>query len=600
MDNLSPQDLSIALNKEATPMTQGEIDQIFFKNLGSVDDVKRRINYVEAEKIFEDGILLNQDEYAINLIELKFMTRFCRTHSSYVLKDMPNIQIPPINPSIYEYKQHAANIEQHLYQWWSDENILAKLKSGVLRACFKGDMVYYLSVDSVKKTVHLNRIEPDLFAYETITSDPLSPIKWIMRAELIDLAAATIKFPQIKGKITSTASVSKFAPIWRFKSTDLYSLDKAIYVQIMDQNYVYHYINDIEIQTAYKHNYPMIPFYIHKYFDIGKKWGMSLTTLIKDPIKFINQLLGYKYDIAMQTSNAPLIVIGSNADISIKERKGGLIKIPSGAVQYLQPPQSPLNLTETMNIMKSFLHLLSGISEESMAGFTGALTSAGVSIELRMDSTIREAIDLQITLQKIIQDINRDYLILMEKNFPNKNLHESAKDGVVSDIEFKGSQIAGYYKNIVDFGGILPRSLDQIIRNNLALYQAKVISQDTLLENLRYANPSMEMDKIRREKIDQFRLDKDLQAGQRPDQIFFDNPKDEEDYIYTKNKLPIPNEAQNHDQHLDSHLKQLAVSPHPLLNMHIIMTQNMKAKQQQAPAIAPSYPDQNQYSQYSQ
>lgn len=94
---------------------------------------------------------------------------------------------------------------------------------------------------------------------------------------------------------------------------------------------------------------------------------------------------------------------------------------------------------------------MAALNEESMAGFSGALTAAGVSIELRMDSTVREAIDVQLGLQNIIQRINSDYLKLFEKFFASENLLHSHQYGDITDQKFEGQLINQYYRNIVDF-----------------------------------------------------------------------------------------------------------------------------------------------------
>lgn len=69
-----------------------------------------------------------------------------------------------------------------------------------------------------------------------------------------------------------------------------------------------------------------------------------------------------------------------------------------------------------------------------------------------MDATVREAVDVQLGLQKMIQKLNADYLKLFEKFFPKKDLTESSMYGKQSDVPFEGKLINGYYRNIVDFG----------------------------------------------------------------------------------------------------------------------------------------------------
>ena len=129
-----------------------------------------------------------------------------------------------------------------------------------------------------------------------------------------------------------------------------------------------------------------------------------------------------------------------------------------------------------------------------------------------MDSTVREAIDVQLGLQNIIQRINSDYLKLFEKFFSGENLLHSQQYGNITDQKFEGQLINQYYRNIVDFGGILPRSNTEIVRNVLAKYQQGLISLDTALEELRYADPTTEKDKIRSEKIETANLQRQIET----------------------------------------------------------------------------------------
>ena len=206
---------------------------------------------------------------------------------------------------------------------------------------------------------------------------------------------------------------------------------------------------------------------------------------------------------------------------------------------------------------------------------------------MRMDATVREALDVQVHLQDLIQKCNRDYLRLMEHFFPNKNLFKSHELGLISDREFPASLIGGYYNNIVDFGGILPKSDSERVRNVLAKKQAFLISADTALEELRYADPQVELDKVRTEKIQEARLAAQLQAGEQPDQKFFDDPKEEEDYMLTEEKLAIPHPAQNSEEHLKHHQARYESTPSPLILQHIMMTMNMQRNAMEVSKMPP-------------
>lgn len=537
------------------------------------NDIYRRMQYTENERAFIDGQILGENDYNIHKIELKFGSRMCKTHASYIFKEAPSIQVPPLNSTVPEYSYQAAKLEAALYTWWKDESITKKMKRGILRASYKGDMIFYLTTDTKHNKIRFNVQEPDLFAFDTITKNPDSPFRWIMRAELMNAEDLKKAYPEYKDKIQPTGNVTMFTGWPNFRITDLYDLKKALFIEIMDGKYIYRYINDMEIEVK-EHNLPFLAFYHLKYFDFGNKWGSGLFHFIKDPIKFLNQLLGYEYDIAHFAANPALVTVGNNITIDTDKMKGGHISLPPGAsANYLPPPMLPMPIDKLLTVMKAFLHFLSGISEEAMAGFVGALTAAGVSIELRLDSTVREALDTQIYLQDMIQRINADYLRLMETCFPKKNLFITEHYGKVNDIIFPAKLVNGYYNNIIDFGGILPRSQDQIVRNVIAKYQGKMISLDTALEELRYADPHMEMEKIQKEQVQQAKLAKDLQSGDMADQMYFENPEDENDYMLTKDKFVLPHPAQDHQQHLAVHQAKYEKAQSELIMRHILAHQ---------------------------
>jgi hypothetical protein len=567
----------VAVQAQPGRKTPDQIFTIFRRSLAN--DIVRRLEYAKNEKMFLDGSQLRENDYGDHRIELKLATRMCRTHSSYVLKDRPNIQVPPIAPEVMELREHASFIERALNLWWDEQQVLPKLKLGVLTASYKGDYVFFLSVNKDKKTVNFNSLQPDFFSYDRVGVDPFSPFRWIMRIDLINCDDLKARYPNFKDRLTPSGLNSRFLSFSGFYRSDLWNLEKSCFITVMDEKYIYNYVNDVEVEVK-EHGYPFIPYYLFKYFETGQKWGMPLLSFIRDPIRFLNQLLGYQFDLALKVSNPPLVIIGGNANIDASTLKGGKIALPQGgpgsSISYLQPPQSNMQMDKTQEMMKQMMHFLSGLNEEAMAGFTGALTAAGVSIEMRMDATVREALDVQIHLQDIIQRINRDYLKLMQTFFPKKDLFDSYVFGKISDREFNASLIGGYYNNIVDFGGILPRSDSERVRNVLAKKQAGLISTDTALEELRYADPSVEKDKVRTEKIEEARLAAQLQAGEQPDQKFFDNPKEEEDYMLTQEKLAIPHPAQNHEEHLKSHMARYENAKSPLILQHIMLTQNIQ------------------------
>lgn len=556
---------------DAEKLSDTEIKELI--NTDFIRDAKRRTRYNENWKAFNEGIQLGNDEFGTHRVELKLMTRLCKTHASYVLKEQPNIQVPSMNAAVPQLRQHAAYIERALNIWWMDQSITKKLKRGLLRACAKGEHIFYLN--NKNGNINFNQLDPELFNYDTISNDPDSPLLYVMMGELVDVKKLKKKYPKHADLITPTNSSSFFSQHENWgHADDMHSMTKGLLTTVMDKKYIYTYVNEIEI-SAVEHGWPKIPFYIIKYFDFGEKWGSSLIDFVKDPVKFINILLGYKTDLALRTANPPLVITGSGAEIDPNEMKGGKISIPSGDVKYLQPPTSPIDLDKLLEIYKAFMHFLSGLSEESMAGFVGALTAAGVSIELRLDSTVREALDVQITVQDALQQINADYLSFNEQFFKGKDLFISERFGAMSDVKFTSEMINGHYINLIDFGGILPRSQDQVVRNTLAMQNGGLISKYTALELLRFADPEQEIEIMTREIIDGAQLRQQLAAGAQPDQQVFEIPKEEINYVLTEDKMPIVHPAQDHQLFIAEYEKKLKTVQSPLILQLLIIRRNL-------------------------
>ena len=53
---------------------------------------------------------------------INFFYRFCKTHASYVVKDIPNIHVPPEYPDQVDSKMLAANKEKFLTHRWKSES----------------------------------------------------------------------------------------------------------------------------------------------------------------------------------------------------------------------------------------------------------------------------------------------------------------------------------------------------------------------------------------------------------------------------------------------------------------------------------------------
>lgn len=533
--------------------------------------------------IYDTGGDLKQNEYGRNKVILKMAKRFCKVHASYVLKDHPSITIPAKNPEDPASLSLASKTKKSVYVWMKEQAITRKLKSAVRKASYKGRVGFYLSPDFENETISFNVIDPERIAYERASDDPTSPLLWFSMCKDISVDVLKKMYPEHEEEI-SDAKASKFVADYRNLSffEALKKNKKALWFRLYDTKYAYTYVNDIEVSVE-EHNLPFLPFYVFPYFEFDSEELTTLIDFIAEPIKMINQVFGYRVDFTEKHSDPPLMIKGNDKNVDPDKLKGGKFNVGvDGDAKFIGPQAQTIDAEKMLDLSKAFLHFLSGLSEEAMAGFTGSLTAAGVSIELRLDSTVREALDTQVILQDILQTIIRDYLKLVEKYFPKKNLFNSKILGIQSDIKFTGSEIAGLYNNDVSFGGILPRSQDQIVRNTVTKYTTGLISQNTALEEMNYPDPALEMKKIRSEVIEKGKIEKQIQEGKLPEEKYFATPEEENRYMFESGKSAMVSMDQDHEYHIAIHESVLEKLSNELKSLIVLHMEVHKQMQQEA------------------
>lgn len=120
----------------------------------------------------------------------------------------------------------------------------------------------------------------------------------------------------------------------------------------------------------------------------------------------------------------------------------------------------------------------------------------------------------------------------------------------------------------------MPKSSTDIVRNVMAKYQAGMISLDTALEEMRYLDPTTEKDKIRSEKIATANLEKQIQEGN-VEQKYFENPRAEENYMLTENKMAMPHPNQDHEAYIKAHMARYQEIACPLFLQNILIRKQM-------------------------
>ena len=579
-------------NKEVK--IEDAIKELSSERKSSEDIVRLMQNYMASQEenlkkmkehafIHDTGGDLEEDEYGKNKVIMKIAKRFCKVHASYVMKDHPNIRVSAKNEEVPESNQLAASTQKSLLLWWREQQMTRKIKRAVRKASYKGKMIFYISRDKENETFSFNVLDPEYAAYERVTDDPTSPLIWFAKGMQMNTAVAKKLFPKHENEI-QTFKASKFFTM-NGKSFNQYNFindGNSFYYEFMDSKYLYKYVNDVEVDVQ-EHGYPFIPFYVFYYFDLDSPTVTTLIDFIHDPIKMINQVFGYRIDFTSKHSDPPLMVRGKNNEIDPDKLNGSVLEVKEdGDAKFISPQANAIDSERMLELTKAFLHFLSGLSEEAMAGFTGSLTAAGVSIELRLDSTVREALDTQVILQEVLQQINRDYLKLSEEITPNRNMLKSKLLGITDDREFKGSLIAGLYDNTVDFGGILPRSQDQIVRNTVTKFSSGMISLETALREMNYPDPTLELAKIRTEAIERSELEKIMQQGGVPKREYLETPEKENSYLIETGKITKVHPDQDHEYHMMVHQKvmdKLSEEPKSLLALHIQTHRSMMEQQ---------------------
>jgi len=74
--------------------------------------IEQATKYDRRWRAFVTGETLNKKEWGDVKIHINFFKRFCKTHSSYVVKDAPNIQVPAEMPDQVESKMVASKKEE--------------------------------------------------------------------------------------------------------------------------------------------------------------------------------------------------------------------------------------------------------------------------------------------------------------------------------------------------------------------------------------------------------------------------------------------------------------------------------------------------------
>ena len=92
---------------------------------------------------------------------------------------------------------------------------------------------------------------------------------------------------------------------------------------------------------------------------------------------------------------------------------------------------------------------------------------------------------------------------------------------------------------------------------------------------MRYTDPSTELEKIRSQTIEDANLQKQIAEGN-VEQKYFDDPKKEEDYMLTSNKLAMPHPNQDHELYIKAHMERYKIIASNLFIQNIMIRKQMQ------------------------
>lgn len=545
---------------------ESKIKQVVENALADMFTLNKKY-YIRYE-LFKNWVTLRKNEWWEIKSSINFFKRMCKTHSSYVVKERPNIQVPPEHADVLQSKQLASYKERVLNLWWDSNKFTVKLKRMVLRWSIFGDQYILLSYNNKKEYVDIHILDPMEIYYETVDWNIDWDYKYVIRCSLFDLDYLKQKYPKYEDKIKASSDDVYLSKIKWFLESWFNSFNKALVVYYIDKKYIYTLLNWQYLVDIQEHWYDFIPLIHYRYIDTWEKYWDSIIDDVYEPIRYYHLSTSYMLTNLARFANAPLVT-NTNLENFESWLKKWIIAWENLDVKYLDPPRSPVDLDKILQLWKLNMHFISGLSEEAMAWFTWALTAAWVAIELRLDATVREALSCQIVLKEVLEKMNRIWLRIMEKYMKNKNLLNSPEYWEVDHSNLlTWSMINWNYYNIVDFWWVLPRADAQIVQSVLSKMKMWLISKDTALEELRYADPALELNKIRKETIDEYKLQKALQSWDTS--IWWVSWPKEENYIMIVEWQAVNvSPEDNHIEHITEHKKAFDKTQNQLLLAHI-------------------------------
>lgn len=491
-------------------------------------------------KLFMNGPNLKNHKFMRVEARVNLVQAFCKASHSFVMKDYMSIECGPLygesaGESNYELREFT------LKNFWEEEKINQKLKTALLKATYLNEVLITLDPNDEKQNFEFNVHGLDHVFIAEDPNDHASRAKYVISKRYyresdlkskIEKAGGTLNQENINNVFSQNYNNSRYG-----HKTDTKKVEVIEFRSKNEILFLYGADEKRALLGTIKTEHELLAYKI-VYYQNGTSLLNQLESLAEKIQYFLSaQLTLIDKQLTMRTivsdSKSPQFIKDSGSDEEI------LVVSDKGALNIPEVVNGSASIDSVVNTLIRMMHLISGISEEGMAGYEGAMDTAGVSIELRMDSTVRTAKDVQIWLKPLLEQMNRDYLRAMKKRYASKNLAELDDLGRVAKDDYSIKDLNGVIENKVSFVPITPRSLVNETQRIMGLINANLIPKSQARKELGYNNKEIQDAtdaEFARNAITQEAIKANI-----PTKNKLMSPQEEINYVLENNEMPIWN-----------------------------------------------------------
>lgn len=391
------------------------------------------------------------------------------------------------------------DVQEALLYEWDRDNVNEKLSRELINTLVLGNAVFFIPWDKHKKEVTAIPINPfNLFV------DPLATCvddaDYIIYASYKNVNMLKRMFPSKADKLSGgQVNYSELV----YKNDYNTRIDNQVLVleiydkgyedtndkEVNPNGYIYTICPEIGVLLDKKpnpYNGGGFPFVLLKDYDIpGKFWGEGEVSQLLSPQKHMNDLNNSVIDNAKTTANMPWIV-DKNSGIgkgSITARPGLIIrKNPGSDVRRDTPPSMPLYVTNTVEVFKSDMEMISGV-HNTLRGenSSGVYTAQGI-LALQEAGQVRVRLKVKILENALARMAQMWVSRIKQYWIDDRWVRISKPDGSYDLKKFTTSKLEHDYDIRVSSGSTMPVNRSSMLDLMIRLAQTQMPDGQPLVD----------------------------------------------------------------------------------------------------------------------